>query len=135
MICPACKHDMIVVEYNKIELDYCTNCRGVWFDKGELDLFLNFTGQGAKSFAAGDFSEIESSEKSRKCPICSNKMIKSIIKDCSDVIIDVCPRNDGLWFDGGEVKNVVKQVCSKVNIKDDAQKQILNYIEQVFQSD
>jgi Zn-finger nucleic acid-binding protein len=36
MICPACKYDMIVVEYHNIELDYCNNCKGVWFDSGEL---------------------------------------------------------------------------------------------------
>ena len=40
MICPACKNDMIVVEYQRIELDFCPDCRGVWFDKGELQLML-----------------------------------------------------------------------------------------------
>ena len=40
MICPICKNDMIVVEHNKIELDYCLNCHGVWFDSGELELLL-----------------------------------------------------------------------------------------------
>ncbi len=40
MICPACKNDMIVVEYQRIELDFCPHCRGVWFDCGELELML-----------------------------------------------------------------------------------------------
>ena len=40
MICPACKKDMIVVEYQRIELDFCPGCRGVWFDCGELELML-----------------------------------------------------------------------------------------------
>ena len=26
MICPVCKSDMVDVEYNRIELDYCTVC-------------------------------------------------------------------------------------------------------------
>ena len=40
MICPACKKDMIVVEYSNVELDYCLNCHGVWFDSDELELLL-----------------------------------------------------------------------------------------------
>ena len=44
MICPACKSDMIVVEHSQIELDYCTDCRGVWFDSGELELLLESMG-------------------------------------------------------------------------------------------
>jgi len=40
MICPACRDEMIVVEYKKIELDICVSCRGVWFDADELGLLL-----------------------------------------------------------------------------------------------
>ena len=31
---------MVIVEHENIELDYCTNCKGVWFDSGELELLL-----------------------------------------------------------------------------------------------
>jgi len=31
---------MFVIEYNEIELDYCNQCGGVWFDQGELELML-----------------------------------------------------------------------------------------------
>jgi len=44
MICPVCKYDMIVVEYQNIELDYCNSCKGVWFDSGELELLLKSQG-------------------------------------------------------------------------------------------
>ena len=40
MKCPVCKEIMIVVEHDKVEVDHCTNCQGVWFDAGELELFL-----------------------------------------------------------------------------------------------
>jgi Zn-finger nucleic acid-binding protein len=35
---------MVIVEYNEIELDYCTKCRGVWFDAGKLELLLESAG-------------------------------------------------------------------------------------------
>ena len=40
MICPACREEMIVVEYKKIELDICVACRGVWCDADALGLLL-----------------------------------------------------------------------------------------------
>ena len=40
MNCPVCKEPMIIVEHERIELDYCTTCLGVWFDAGELSLLL-----------------------------------------------------------------------------------------------
>ena len=41
MICPTCREVMIVVEQDKIELDHCPNCAGVWFDGGELEVLSN----------------------------------------------------------------------------------------------
>ena len=40
MKCPACSSLMIVVEHEKIELDYCVKCSGVWFDAEEMELLL-----------------------------------------------------------------------------------------------
>ena len=68
MICPVCKYDMIVVEYHDIELDYCTGCKGVWFDSGELTLLLESHGlEEVKQFLDNILSSPEalSSEKKR----------------------------------------------------------------------
>jgi Zn-finger nucleic acid-binding protein len=53
MICPTCREVMIVVEQDKIELDHCPQCSGVWFDAGELELMLERMGLdgGALSLA------------------------------------------------------------------------------------
>lgn len=38
MQCPVCKDVQLVMsERQKIEIDYCPQCRGVWLDRGELD--------------------------------------------------------------------------------------------------
>jgi len=37
MICPVCKKDMFVIEYKRVELDYCHICKGAWFDAGEME--------------------------------------------------------------------------------------------------
>ena len=93
MICPACKSDMIVVEHSKIELDYCTNCHGVWFDSGELELLLESAGlEGLKPLLANlaGSTEARSAEKKRKCPICLQKMKKILFGQEPEILLDIC---------------------------------------------
>jgi Zn-finger nucleic acid-binding protein len=128
---------MIVVEHNKIELDYCTSCQGVWFDSGELELFLNSMGPDSRSVFLGNIlnsQEVQSTEKKRKCPICGKKMKKTIIGRQPEILIDVCQRGDGLWFDSGEVISLIKQVVDKTPAKEDAQQQILGFLGEVFKA-
>jgi len=128
---------MIVVEHNKIELDYCTSCQGVWFDSGELELFLNSMGLDSRSVFWRNIlnsQEAPSTEKKRKCPICGKKMKKTIIDKQPEILIDVCQRGDGLWFDSGEVISLIKQIANKTPAKEDAQQQILGFLGEVFKA-
>ncbi|MFC1946219.1 zf-TFIIB domain-containing protein, partial [Chloroflexota bacterium] len=110
MICPVCKQDMLVVEHQNIELDYCASCHGVWFDSGELELLLQCHGfEEAAVFLAGILAKpVATGEKPRKCPICSRKMAKASV---GETIIDACSRGEGLWFDGGELTQTVKHLA------------------------
>ena len=41
MDCPVCKDSaMIVLEMDEVEVDYCTECEGIWLDAGELEILL-----------------------------------------------------------------------------------------------
>ncbi|RSY03074.1 hypothetical protein DAH81_24265 [Sphingomonas koreensis] len=40
LLCPVCKTDLIMSERQGIEIDYCSQCRGVWLDRGELDKII-----------------------------------------------------------------------------------------------
>lgn len=138
MICPTCKHDMIVVEQNKIELDYCTNCHGVWFDAGELELLLSSLGlKDEHSFLDGIFNlpEAQCEEKKRKCPICSKKMMKKYIGKHAEILVDICKRQDGLWFDGGELSCLIKSIGTIPSVSRDSQEQVLGFIGDTFRSE
>ena len=116
MNCPACKGIVAVVEYERIELDYCTNCSGVWFDAGELELLAERLSLDGEAFSLHDIMalpEAKVSEKARRCPICAKKMRKVHVGDEPKVLLDVCPRQDGIWFDSGEVSQVLGQLKSK----------------------
>lgn len=137
MICPSCKSDMIVVEHNKIELDYCTECQGVWFDSGELELLLESVSLESPSLFFSnilDSKEAESSEKKRRCPICGQKMKKPAIGQQPEILIDVCWQGDGLWFDGGELGQLMKQMAKEPLEKPNSQHQIIAFLREVFKA-
>jgi Zn-finger nucleic acid-binding protein len=136
MICPVCKHHMFVVEYKKIELDYCDNCKGVWFDSGELELLLGSIGMPeTKSMLEGLLKSPPPStpEKKRKCPICRRTMNKVNIGGPDHVVIDTCIRHDGIWFDGGEVDHLIKFLATKVPEKSH-EARTFHFIKEVFQA-
>jgi Zn-finger nucleic acid-binding protein len=135
MICPACKCDMIVVEYHNIELDYCNNCKGVWFDSGELELLLKSQGlKEPESFFDGilNSQETTSSEEKRNCPICGRKMKKTAIGGQPEILIDACRNNHGLWFDGGEVTQMIRRLAEERPGEHDSAGHVIDFLEEVF---
>jgi len=137
MICPVCKYDMLVVEYHDIELDYCNSCKGVWFDSGELELLLKSQGlEEPKAFFDGilDSQEAVSSEKKRNCPICGHKMKKAAIGGQPEILIDTCRDKHGLWFDGGEVVQLIRHLAGEHPPKHDSGGQVISFLEEVFEA-
>lgn len=132
MICPACRNPMAVIEYKKIELDYCTNCQGVWFDCGELELLLKAQSTGKLCLSEGGIvrsANVKTQEKKRKCPICGRKMAKNLIGEKSEILIDACPQGEGLFFDGGEVETLLRQMTDEEGSKSG---EVISFIRDVF---
>jgi Zn-finger nucleic acid-binding protein len=138
MICPVCKYDMLVIEYHNIELDYCNSCKGVWFDSGELELLFKSQGlEETKVFLDGilNSQEAGSSEKKRKCPICGHKMKKTTTGKQPEILIDICRDEHGLWFDGGEVIQLLRHHLTKEQRpKHDPREQVISFLEEIFEA-
>jgi Zn-finger nucleic acid-binding protein len=112
MKCPVCKVTTTAVEHDKIEIDYCSICHGIWFDRGELELLLDSFSMGTASYLLKSMAkrpQQKVTEKTRKCPICDRKMRKTGIGS-GQIIIDVCNAGHGLWFDGGESGAFIRQL-------------------------
>jgi hypothetical protein len=131
MRCPVDKNDMIVVEHQKIELDFCLHCAGVWFDAKELDLLVSTLGAKEGQMSQADLlapQEATVKEARRKCPICGRKMDKVWLGEEQKVLIDSCPVGDGLWFDGGELRQILQQI-ETANPKD-----VLSFLGSAFEA-
>ncbi len=103
MKCPVCRVPTFVVEYQEIELDCCPECRGLWFDRGELELVLGHV-------PAVTEPAIASTEAPRKCPLCRTRMDKVNIGPAGRVLIDVCSEGCGLWFDDNELGELTRDL-------------------------
>lgn len=138
MICPTCNNVMIVVEHEHIELDYCPECSGVWFDSGELELLTEVMDLDENVLSLSEiFStpEARTSEKERKCPVCNQKMKKTMIGKEHEIMIDRCSKRDGLWFDGGEIHKLISQWMEKPEAGTGSQERILTFLGKTIKID
>ena len=137
MRCPVCKVPMIVIEHERIELDYCTKCLGVWFDAGELELLLESAGMHSADFNMQKIlgmPERKIKEAARKCSLCGKKMKKLSIVSDPEVVIDACVQGEGLWFDGGEVGQVIKHLMSQHSAASGAPDRVIEFLGETFKS-
>jgi len=124
---------MIVVEHEKIELDYCVDCSGVWFDAGEIELLLDRMGLESAGLEGLHLTEeATSKERKRRCPVCRKKMKKVDIGDEPVIVIDACPDGDGLWFDSGEVGQVVAHLAAQQSEGEGSQERVITFLGSVF---
>lgn len=111
MNCPSCSSELIAVERQEVEVDWCPRCHGLWFDGGELRLLGQTLGAAGQAPDFSDFSDLPaaaSAEEHRRCPRCRGKMDKIKTGEGSaQTLVDRCPSGDGLWFDKGELGTVL----------------------------
>ncbi|MFC1745162.1 zf-TFIIB domain-containing protein [Candidatus Riflebacteria bacterium] len=107
IFCPKC--DNVELETHvipgDIEIDFCPTCSGYWFDEGELAQKLEFS----KDFP--DFKKAlgNAKETAYSSPRDPNvKLLEMPFLPGEDLLIDYCPSTKGLWFDGGEVEELLK---------------------------
>ncbi|MDH3284080.1 MAG: zf-TFIIB domain-containing protein [Acidobacteriota bacterium] len=109
MDCPACRKPLVVVERDRIELDWCVECSGLWFDDGELELLAENTGRRLDPEDVGRDSRLSHGEKTRACPRCDQVMEKALVGRQQPVLVDRC-EDHGFWLDRGELGRIVRQL-------------------------
>jgi len=58
MKCPICvDENLVMADRQGIEIDYCSKCRGVWLDRGELDKIIERSVSTPQPQSRGDYRE------------------------------------------------------------------------------
>ncbi len=105
MKCPKCDAPMEKVEYHSIEVDRCTNCKGLWLDRSEKEQLKKM--KGSEAIDVGDpkkgaeYNEIEQIE----CPVCTTQMVRMVDVKQPHIWYESCPICYGVFFDAGEFRD------------------------------
>lgn len=103
--CPKCQGTLEQVVYATIEVDRCTDCKGIWFDSLEAQKLKEI--KGSESLDVGDPKTGKKFNQKRdiKCPKCQTTMTKMVDLHQSHIFYEKCPICYGIWFDAGEFKD------------------------------
>lgn len=97
--CPRCKKLMRLHQIQKVEVDYCEECYGIWLDAIELERITR------KPYIARYVNSTMGVAKKSdiSCPACEAPLK---LQDLNGVEIDTCPTCGGTWLDFGEIEQI-----------------------------
>lgn len=105
MICPNCHTDTLLpMDQEGVTLDFCSGCKGVWFDEGEAAFYVETT-QDVPGL--GDVRAAGQSVD-KQCPRCAVNMVQVRYVPDADLMLDICPDCRGVFLDGGELRQLEK---------------------------
>ena len=131
MKCPVCNIPLVVVEREGIEIDWCLDCRGLWFDQGELELLGERAGRTIDTEHIGRVVPGDGSADKRDCPRCHRAMESLRLETEVEVHVDRCSSH-GLWLDRGELGALMRLYRSTAGSVDAP---ILHFLGETFEAD
>ena len=111
------KEPLQKVLFHNVEVDYCVECLGIWFNQGELALAKN---DEDKQLNWLDFDiwrdkgKFQMLPTTKHCPACGVYMVH-VMYDNSSVKTDFCKSCQGIWLDRGEFKQIMIYLKKKAD--------------------
>jgi Zn-finger nucleic acid-binding protein len=115
-ICPHCDVALQTIDLKvngHLYIERCSECFGLFFDPGEIDILLNSTVSNTETINLRHIQSINQDRyqakkvKYIKCPVCKMMMSRVNFGYQSGVIIDQC-REHGIWLDNGEITHLME---------------------------
>jgi len=128
--CPICKKLLSSAILFNVEVNYCPNCLGLWFEENELRLAKDEKDKDLQWLDVDlwkDEKKFKIFPGIRLCPSCRMPLYEVYYGD-SGVIVDVCNLCHGVWLDRAEFKKIIDYLHKKADYE------ILNnYAKNLFQ--
>ncbi len=93
------------IQYESIEVDRCTECRGLWFDMLEHEHLKAI--EGSEEIDIGDpkIGKQTNIVDRIECPVCDSPMIRMVDARQRHIWLESCPVCYGVFFDAGEFRD------------------------------
>ncbi len=106
MNCPACGTAMTEIAAGDVKVQACKGgCGGLWFDEwtlGKVDQREQSAGESLLNIPQNASLKVDQSQR-RKCPRDSVVMMRHFWSVKRDVVVDECPKCEGIFLDPGEL--------------------------------
>ena len=106
MNCPACGTAMTEIAAGDVKVQACKGgCGGLWFDEwtlGKVDQPDQSAGASLLNIPQNASLKVDQSQR-RKCPRDSVVMMRHFWSVKRDVVVDECPKCEGIFLDPGEL--------------------------------
>ncbi len=115
MECPNIHGQLKKMLFHDLEVDYCPDCLGIWFDQDELMHAKNDKDEQLRWL---DFDVWRDKKKftvapvNKRCPVDRLSFVQ-VGYDNSNVKIDFCKHCRGIWLDRGEFKQIMVYLKKK----------------------
>jgi uncharacterized protein len=106
MKCPKCEaHELVSLTVDGIEVDHCSTCQGIWFDRHELGDLLQKEMEQVKPLLGGEDPD-DHDHQTGICPRDQQRLLRVTSVRNHKVVLDTCHVCQGIWLDGGEFERI-----------------------------
>ncbi len=105
MRCPKCSAAMEKVQYESIEVDRCTDCKGIWFDMLEQEHLKAIEGSEEIDIGDPEVGKQTNIVDQITCPVCKSRMIRMVDGRQPHIWFESCTVCYGMFFDAGEFRD------------------------------
>lgn len=125
-LCPHCQVALAatsLLDAGTVEVDVCPQCRGVWFDVGELEAVLDAVRDPEARVdrhliaSLADRNAAPRDVRYIPCPVCRQMMNRCTHGHRSGIVVDRCAPH-GVWLDGGELEGLFDWVAAGGHVLD-----------------
>ncbi|RMF76375.1 MAG: hypothetical protein D6744_12390 [Planctomycetota bacterium] len=105
--CPVCKTQTQLIKYENVPIQSCGTCGGHWLTNAKLDAILNrreVVMPPVVQQKMMDIADAADSKQTLWCMTCGAEMVKEQFKYWPEILLDRCPKCNGLWLDQGELE-------------------------------
>ena len=119
--CPGCDSKLVLYKIFGMPIEGCDKCKGVFLDKDELRKLKDKCTKGSWQALVWMDDEVEaiagtSAIASRRvCPKCEGVRFVSATFGDSKILVDWCPKCNGIWLDRDEFGEIIEFLRSKLN--------------------
>ena len=108
MNCPRCDGVALIgTEVRSTTVDRCRSCGGIWFDETELETLLEENAASLRPLRSSKSDDLRN-RQTAACPRDGEVLVRVCSAKKHAVVLDTCPRCQGIWLDGGELERLLK---------------------------